>query len=192
MSDESLTFKKDRLTRDLRERNALQGRNKERKALWSHWRSVLHLVSSREMYMPKDYLSYQRACLQRRIQKKEKGLVLTSRVFAFLLQVPKHSAHAPFVPIVLHFRIITTKNKWQARSYNSTWSEGEASPYKQPFSTFHIFRNDRADFHSPTFFWSFLPQTPLCTRFFHQTESAHSLTLLRGEKRRWQNLLPPW
>lgn len=113
------------------------------------------------------HLSYQsESMLTKKNPKKEKGLVLTSRVFAFLLQVPKHSAHAPFVPIVLHFRIITTKNKWQARSYNSTWSEGEASPYKQPFSTFHIFRNGRADFHSHTFFWSFLPQTPSLYQVF--------------------------
>lgn len=82
-------------------------------------------------------LSYQNEnMLTKKNPKGEKGLVLTSCVFAFLLQVPKHSAHAPFVPIILHFWIITTENKWQARSYNSTWSEGEASPYKQPSQPF--------------------------------------------------------
>ena len=37
--------------------------------------------------------------------------MLTSCVLAFLFQVPKHGTHAPLVPIILHFWIITTKKK---------------------------------------------------------------------------------
>lgn len=48
---------------------------------------------------------------QRREVNKEKGLVLTSCISAFLFQIPKHGTHAPFVPIILHLGIITAKTE---------------------------------------------------------------------------------
>lgn len=37
--------------------------------------------------------------------------ILTCGVFAFLSQIPQHSAHAPFVPIILYFRVIAAERK---------------------------------------------------------------------------------
>lgn len=37
--------------------------------------------------------------------------LLTRGVFAFLLQISEHCAHAPFVPIILYFRVIAAESK---------------------------------------------------------------------------------
>ena len=55
--------------------------------------------------------SWQEAIVQWRKKRSQEGTgpALTSCVSAFLFQIPEHSTHAPLVPIILHFRIITAK-----------------------------------------------------------------------------------
>lgn len=90
------------------------------------------------------------------ILNKNKTASLTCGVLSLLLQIPQHSTHTPFVPVILNFRVIAAERQ-EMHFKGQSWGKGMSQGASLKSNTL-----DRYMRH-----WSSLPD--IITALFVQT-----------------------